>query len=99
MAKIKDSMNIQKEERVEDSFEKSEREGEIVEERVFLNLQQRGIETSVAKFYLYQLIFLQLLKVTVAIWQISCSDQLGFDGDGDTTLRVDHSTTKSWLYQ
>ena len=36
IAKIKDSMNIQKEERVEDSFEKSE--GEIVEERVFLNL-------------------------------------------------------------
>jgi len=33
-------MNIQKEERVEDSFEKSEGEGEgeIVEERVFLNL-------------------------------------------------------------
>jgi len=38
MAKIKDSMNTQKEERVEDSFEKSEGEGEIVEERVFLNL-------------------------------------------------------------
>jgi len=32
MAKIKDSMNIQKEERVEDSFEKSEGEGEIVED-------------------------------------------------------------------
>ena len=38
MAKIKDAMNIQKEERVEDSFEKSEGKGEIVEERVFLNL-------------------------------------------------------------
>jgi hypothetical protein len=32
MAKVKDSMNIQKEERVEDSFEKSEGEGEIVED-------------------------------------------------------------------
>lgn len=32
MAKIKDSMNIQKEERVEDSFENSEGEGEIVED-------------------------------------------------------------------
>ena len=36
MAKMKDSMNIQKEER--DSFGKSEGEGEIVEERLFLNL-------------------------------------------------------------
>jgi len=36
MAKIKDSMNIQKEKRVEDSFEKSE--GEIVKEKMFLNL-------------------------------------------------------------
>lgn len=32
MANIKDSMNIHKEERVEDSFEKSEGEGEIVED-------------------------------------------------------------------